>query len=57
MHKGKIPDKPYESSRVLSTKVTPHFHKQLRQIAADKDATVSAVVKAAIEQYVQSNTH
>lgn len=57
MYKGKIPEKPYESSRVLSTKVTPDFHRQLRQIAADKDATVSAVVKAAIEQYVQVNAH
>ena len=57
MHKGIIPIKPYETARVLSTKVSPQFHRQLRQIAAEKDASVSAVVKTALEQYVQNNTH
>jgi len=55
MHTGFIPDNPYEAARVLSTKVSPEFHRQLRQFAAEKDASVSAVVKTAIEHYLKAN--
>jgi predicted transcriptional regulator len=56
MNKGRIPDKPYDAPRVLSTKVSPQFHRRLRQIAATKDATVSAVIKAALDKYIEANS-
>lgn len=57
MHKSVIPANPYECARVLSTKVSPEFHKQLRQFAVDLDTTVSAVIKTAVELYLQKNAH
>jgi predicted transcriptional regulator len=57
MIKGIIPSNPYENARVLSTKVSPEFHKQLRQFAAERDATVSAVVKTAVEIYMSKQAH
>lgn len=57
MQRGIIPPNPYENDRVLSTKVSPEFHKQLRQFAAEMDATVSAVVKTAIEIYLGKQAH
>lgn len=57
MSKRSIPDKPYEMARVLSTKVSPEFHRQLREVAAEKDASVSAVIKTALQQYLAAHTH
>jgi predicted transcriptional regulator len=51
-HSGLVPSSPYADARVLSTKVSPELHKALRQFAVEKDATVSAVVKAACEHYI-----
>lgn len=56
-HKGVIPANPYADARVLCTKVSPDFHRALRAFAVEKDATVSAVIKAALELYIKTNTH
>lgn len=53
----RVPDVPYADSRVISARITPEFHRQLRQIAADKDCAVAAVVKTALETYVRENAH
>lgn len=42
---------------MLSMRIEPEFHRQLRQFAADKDASVSAVIKTAVELYLQKNAH
>lgn len=52
MHSGKLPDQPYAAARILSTKVAPEFHRRIRQYATDRDATVSAVIKAALVRYM-----
>ena len=54
---GLLPDNPYAKNRVLSTKVSPAFHKALREFAVQSDATVSAVVKAACETYIKNELH
>lgn len=53
----RVPDVPYADSRVISARITPEFHRQLRQLAADKDCAVAAVVKTALETYVRENAH
>jgi len=45
------------NTRVVSAKLDPVFHKQLRALAAEKDVTVSAVIKAALELYMQGRAH
>jgi hypothetical protein len=52
---GSLPDNPYAKNRVLSTKVSPAFHKALREFAVQSDATVSAVVKVACEAYIKND--
>jgi predicted transcriptional regulator len=54
MHKGIFPEKPYALERVVSAKIHPEFHRKLRTFAAEKDATVSAVIKAALENYMRN---
>lgn len=54
MHKGIFPEHPYSEARVVSAKIDPVFHKRLRAFAAEKDATVSAVIKAALDLYMKS---
>lgn len=50
----KIPDKPYEDDRVVSTRITPELHKDLRELAARCDCSVAALIKAALQTYVVS---
>jgi len=56
-HTGAIPASPYSEARVLSTKVSPDLHKRLRTFAVEVDATVSAVIKTAVSQYLTSQGH
>jgi hypothetical protein len=56
-HTGLIPEAPYSDSRVLSTKVGPVLHKRIRAYAAEVDATVSAVIKEAVSNYLNSKGH
>jgi hypothetical protein len=32
MNKHEVPDKPYESGRVISTRIPPETHRALRQV-------------------------
>jgi predicted DNA-binding ribbon-helix-helix protein len=57
MQKPYVPDIPYVDNRVISTRITPEFHKQLRQFAADKDCAVAAIVKTALEVYLGNRAH
>jgi predicted transcriptional regulator len=54
---GFIPESPYSEARVLSTKVSPDLHKRIRTFAVERDATVSAVIKTAVAQYLTSQGH
>ena len=56
-HTGIIPESPYSGARVLSTKVSPDLHKRIRTFAVEVDATVSAVIKTAVSQYLTSQGH
>jgi predicted HicB family RNase H-like nuclease len=47
-------DTPYLDNRMLSLGITPEVHKALRHWAADKDTSVSQVVKTAIELYLKA---
>lgn len=53
----RVPDIPYADSRVISARIAPEFHRQLRQLAAEKDCAVAAVVKTALETYIREHTH
>jgi predicted transcriptional regulator len=57
MNKHVVPDKPYESERVISTRLKPDTHRALRQVAASKDASVAAILKDAIALYIAHNAH
>ncbi len=48
-----IPATPYDTARFISVRVDPLFHKELRAFSVEKDASVSAVVVAAIAKYMQ----
>lgn len=50
-----VPNTPYADSRVISTRIPPEFHRELRQFAAKMDCAVAAVVKTAIEHYIKTN--
>jgi predicted DNA-binding ribbon-helix-helix protein len=50
-----VPPTPYADSRVISTRIEPGFHKQLRELAAKQDCAVAAVVKTALESYIKAN--
>lgn len=52
MNKHEVPDKPYESGRVISTRIPPETHRALRQVAAQRDCSVAAVFKDALRQYL-----
>ncbi|MBN3813655.1 ribbon-helix-helix protein, CopG family [Paraburkholderia sp. Ac-20347] len=54
MHIATIPELPYETSRALSTRVPPELHKRLRVAAAERDATVSTLIRVAVEQYLDA---
>lgn len=54
-HSGAVPDTPYACTSMIGVKVTPEMRRALRRYAAEKDATVSAVVKAAIETYLSTH--
>jgi predicted transcriptional regulator len=53
----KVPDNPYADSRVISTRITPDFHKSLRELAAKQDCAVAALMKAALHAYVVANAN
>ncbi len=57
MSKTLVPEVPYADSRVISTRVAPEVHKQLREVAAKKDCAVSVIVKAALETYIKGVAH
>ncbi|MFL9927868.1 hypothetical protein P0D88_01000 [Paraburkholderia sp. RL18-103-BIB-C] len=50
-----IPANPYAEARVISAKIDPEFHKQLREFAAKHDCLVSHVIKASLAQYLKAN--
>lgn len=52
-----IPSDPYSEARVISAKIDPEFHRQLREFAAKHDCLVSHVIKASLEHYLKSNSH
>ena len=56
LHTGLIPDKLYIQDSVLTVRITPTLRRDLRKVAAERDASVSAVVKAAIEHYLAHGT-
>lgn len=47
-----IPATPYAEARVISAKVNPEFHKEIREFAAKHDCLTSHVIKAALQQYL-----
>mgnify|MGYP001075112246 CR=1 FL=1 len=51
-HPGVVPENPYACTSMIGVKVTAEMRRALRRHAAEKDASVSAVVKAAIEGYL-----
>lgn len=55
MRKGVMPDKPYADDRTVSAKVAPSFLKQLRELAVEKDTSVSMIVKTALFNYMAEN--
>ncbi|WP_175871166.1 ribbon-helix-helix protein, CopG family [Burkholderia sp. BCC0397] len=52
MNKHEVPAEPYAAERVISTRVKPETHRALRELAANKDASVAAVFKDAIRLYL-----
>ncbi len=52
MPKGVIPTKPYAEDRTISAKVSPEFVKRLKQVALDKDTSVSVIIKTAVFNYM-----
>lgn len=57
MNERHVPAAPYADSRVISTRIPPELHKQLRESAARHDCNVSAIIKTALESYVRDGTH
>ncbi|WP_341771886.1 ribbon-helix-helix protein, CopG family [Burkholderia ambifaria] len=53
LHTGLIPDKPYIQDSILTVRITPTLRRDLRKLAAERDASVSAVVKAALTHYLE----
>ncbi|NRO99685.1 ribbon-helix-helix protein, CopG family [Paraburkholderia sp. NMBU_R16] len=47
--------KPYSRETVIGAKVSPQVRKSLRQLAAEQDRTVSALVKDAVSQYLSNH--
>jgi hypothetical protein len=56
MYTATIPEIPYETTRTVSTRITPEIHKRLRLAAAECDATVSTLIKVAIERYIETES-
>lgn len=50
-----IPTKPYVAPRVISAKVDPEFHRQIREYAAKADCLTSTVIKNALAAYLKAN--
>lgn len=42
---------------MLTIRITPEFRKQLRHFAADKNVSLSEVVKAALNHYLTKAAH
>ncbi|CAL8474469.1 Ribbon-helix-helix protein CopG domain-containing protein [Caballeronia sp. S22] len=57
MKQTHVPDAPYADSRVISTRIPPELHKQLRESAARHDCAVSAIIKTALESYIKGVAH
>lgn len=57
MNQRHVPAAPYADSRVISTRIPPELHKQLRESAARHDCAVSAIIKTALESYIQGGAH
>lgn len=57
MKETHVPAAPYADSRVISTRIPPELHKQLRESAARHDCNVSAIIKTALESYIQAGAH
>ena len=55
MHKHNVPDIPYAGDRIISARITPETHRQLRELAARKDCAVAAVIKVAVDRFIEAN--
>ena len=48
---------PVNKDHMLTIRITPEFRKQLRHFAADKNVSLSEVVKVALNHYLTKAAH